>query len=469
MTPSFRESSAHVPYHDVITRQNTRLCFVYGLLPRIARARRGQPIGDILEFGRLNSHVRSNEELLPAVLHAASLAGQDAGPGQPVNLLPAMRSLRAYLMATSRGDLVLVLDGDLDEPVDSHGMAALLATTCFDRWQLTIAGQPAMTWVSAALAEAGLPGLSTEFGNDVHQCVFPEPALAEILDTQYRPEAAGRLITELVYRATMEDDAGAAPSGIYLPSILNRPGSTIVAHGRGVSVFAGWAAAVENAFVLTAISTVSSLGALRRVRREAFSAMALSGHDAGPAAAERSLVVQLSDRLSEMQLDLSFGVETYIDAVLVPEMVVEGFQRSLGDAVGIRDGLENTSRMLDRVAAVLSVRLSKLEAAERERVERRDRLVGVLVAVATLLALPPTLLLAFFGVNARQVNQANSIFDFHAYWGAYLLAWLPFMALVAAGTLAYARIRDHSRPGRMPHVRRRRRAGATDQGLGADD
>jgi hypothetical protein len=469
MTPSYPETSGPVPYHDVITRQNTRLCFVYGLLPRIASSGRGQPIGDVFEFGRLHSHVRSNEELLPTVLHAASLAGHDDAPGQPASLLPAMRSLRACLMTTTRGDLVLVLDGELDEPLDSHGMAALLATTCFDRWQLTLAGQPAMTWAAAALAGAGLPGLSPEFGNDVHQCVFPELALAKSLDPQHQPEAAGGLITEIVYRGTMSDESGAAPAGIYLPPILNRPGSTVVAHGRGVSVFTGWATAVENAFVLTAISTVSSLGALRRVRREAFSAMALSDNGAGAARAERSLVMQLSDRLSEMQLDLSFGVETYIDAVLVPEMVVEGFQRSLGDATGMRDGLENTSRMLDRVAAVMSVRLSKLEAAERERVERRDRLVGILVAVATLLALPPTLLLAFFGVNARQVHQANSMFDFHAYWGAYLLAWLPFMALVAAGSLAYARIRDRSRPGRLPPVRRRRRAAAPDQGLDADD
>jgi nitrate reductase gamma subunit len=90
------------------------------------------------------------------------------------------------------------------------------------------------------------------------------------------------------------------------------------------------------------------------------------------------------------------------------------------------------------------------------------------VAAATLLALPPTLLLAFFGVNARQVNQANSMFDLHAYWGAYLLAWLPFIALVAAGSLAYARLRERRRPGGVPPGPGRMQVTARDQRLDAD-
>jgi predicted metal-binding membrane protein len=112
--------------------------------------------------------------------------------------------------------------------------------------------------------------------------------------------------------------------------------------------------------------------------------------------------------------------------------------------------------MLQRVGTVISVRLSKLESADRDRIERRDRLVAVLVAVASLLALPPALILAFFGVNARQVDPARSIFDLHAYWGAYCLAWLPFIMLVSVGSVLYSRIRGRGRwPGTVTRARRK--------------
>jgi hypothetical protein len=142
-----------------------------------------------------------------------------------------------------------------------------------------------------------------------------------------------------------------------------------------------------------------------------------------------------------MQLDLSFGVEAHIDSILIPEMVVEAFQNSLSKAVGIRESLDNTSRMLERVDTVISARLSKLEAGDRERIERRDRLVAIFVTTASLLALPPALLLAFFGTNASNVHPDDSIFDLHVYWGAYLLAWVPFILLVSVGGLLYSRLR----------------------------
>jgi predicted metal-binding membrane protein len=122
-------------------------------------------------------------------------------------------------------------------------------------------------------------------------------------------------------------------------------------------------------------------------------------------------------------------------------MVVEGFQTSLSKAVGIRESLENTSRMLQRVGTVISARLSKLQAGDREKAERRDRLVAILVAIASLLALPPALLLAFFGINSPNIHPGDSIFDLHVYWGAYVLAWLPFILLVSIGGFLYSRLR----------------------------
>jgi hypothetical protein len=432
-------------FNDVTSRQRTRVCFSYGLTPRLPVTVPAKCIGESYDFGRLAKHVYSGRDLLPRVLIDKQLVPSDPGPPEPpaLSLFPSMYALRITLTITPRGGGVLIIDGELAEPLTPQELAELLAVTCFERENIKIDELPILDWILQELRQIGVYLDTLEFGLDVHQCVFPGNSLQDKLRIQENPSEINRIASEILYRGTVPVDAGSL-LGINVPQGLNNPGNTFVAHGRGVSLFSGWTKPLEHAFVLTAISTVSALGALRLSRHEAFAAMALA-QDANLASAQnaRTLVSKLSDRLNEMQLDLSFGVETHIDSILIPEMVIEGFQRSLSEAVGIRESLENTSRMLQRVGAVISARLSKLTAGDRERIERRDRLVAILIGVASLLALPPALLLAFFGIEAPQVHPADSIFDFHAYWSAYALAWLPFVILVVVGGILYSRIRRH--------------------------
>jgi Mg2+ and Co2+ transporter CorA len=114
-------------------------------------------------------------------------------------------------------------------------------------------------------------------------------------------------------------------------------------------------------------------------------------------------------------------------------MLMEGFQSSLRDALGIRDSLENSARMVERLTSVIDVRSAALDAALAERDEARDRTISGLAAAATLIALPPTLLLAFFGVNGSNVDEKRSILDLGTYGVAYPPAWLPFVILVVIG------------------------------------
>ncbi|MGH3290569.1 MAG: hypothetical protein ACRDP7_02055, partial [Trebonia sp.] len=75
----------------------------------------------------------------------------------------------------------------------------------------------------------------------------------------------------------------------------------------------------------------------------------------------------------------------------------------------------------------------------------------------TLLALPPTLLLAYFGTNSTNVDARLSIFDLHHYGVAYLVVWLPFIALAVAALVLRWRIQPRA-PGwgaQGPHDRHR--------------
>ncbi|MGC0399133.1 Mg2+ and Co2+ transporter CorA [Streptomyces sp. SAI-126] len=203
---------------------------------------------------------------------------------------------------------------------------------------------------------------------------------------------------------------------------------------------------MENGLILVAVGMISALAVLQRTRLAAFETMRANERAAAESPYEiRRLISRLSDGVNELQLDLAFGVEAYVDSLLIPEMVMEAFQSSLRDALGIPDSLDNSARMVERLTSVISARSAALSAQLAERDDRRDRTVSALVAVATGIALPPTLLLAFFGANASDVDNRRSIFDAH-YLPAYLLAWLPFIALAAIGYLLLRRVSRRSGP-----------------------
>jgi len=81
-----------------------------------------------------------------------------------------------------------------------------------------------------------------------------------------------------------------------------------------------------------------------------------------------------------------------------------------------------------------------LGAAAQEYTERRDKIFATVVAIGSLLALPPALLLAYFGVNSSNVDPHRSIFDMGHYGLAYLAAWTPFIALVALAAIMRRRV-----------------------------
>lgn len=343
------------------------------------------------------------------------------------------------VLVTPRSDPLLVLDLELPGEATTHQVAALLATTCFERERLTVAGRPVLPWLAG---EFPLPA-PVEFGGNVHQCVFAGGTLGDhLLATMLEPAPA---VTTIVYRNTVSPDRG-SQLGIRAPAALNNPGESLVAHGRGVSLAVGWSRPVQNVFALAATTIVSALGVLRRTRGLAFEALELN-RTAQLASTDdaRRLVTQLSSRLGEVQLDLSFGVEAYADSVLIPEQLVDSFHTSMREAAQLDTGLTNTSRMVDRLAAVIRARAAVLDAATQDERERRSRVFNVMLAVGSLIALPPSLLLAFFGVTSPDVDQARSILDLGRYWLVYGLAWLPFAALLLAGFLLRRRIRASSR------------------------
>jgi hypothetical protein len=130
--------------------------------------------------------------------------------------------------------------------------------------------------------------------------------------------------------------------------------------------------------------------------------------------------------------------------ILIPELLIESYHSSLRNVASLRESLANTSRIVDRVAAVIESRRATVEASLQAYTEQKDKVLVGLVAVGSLLALPPTLLLTFFGTNSTNVDAHFSIFDLRHYGVAYLVVWCPFLALAIAALLLRWRIQPRT-------------------------
>jgi hypothetical protein len=427
---------------DSDTRERTRILLLFSLSGRVRPD--GAALGalvDRFDFGRFTPHLRTSHPVLPVPVLADRVLperlrlphGDHSLDLAPVGIL---------VVASPRGDATLVVDCGFVGEIDAGDVAAWLAATCFDRERIQLGDRPLLDVLSERLNLAQ----PLAFGQNVHQLVFPGGQLRRDLLAAGDADEPRRnaLLNEIVYRGRMPGNPS-SPSGGDTPPNLRNHGMTLSAHGRGVSVKVGWAPHVENGLALVAVGMISALSVLQRTRLAAFEMMKANEQAMTDSPYEiRSLISRLSAGVNELQLDLAFGVEAYVDSLLIPEMLMEGFQTSLGDALGIRDCLENSARMVERLTSVINARSAALDAELAERDDRRDRTVSGLVAAATLIALPPTLLLAFFGVNGTEVDDKRSILDLGAYGTAYALAWLPFVILVVIGYLLLRRVSTRS-------------------------
>ncbi|MFJ9153350.1 hypothetical protein ACIRP7_36025 [Streptomyces sp. NPDC102270] len=415
---------------DSGTRELTRVVVLFSLTGRLDPGRPAPAsLVDTFDFGRFALHLTSSEAVLPVPVLVEDVAPEELRLPHGDHGLD-LASVGIAVLATPRGDITLALDCGFAGQTPPAALAAWLADTCFDRDRITLGSTALLDSLGGRLA----PREPLAFGQNVHQLVFPGGDLANDL---LGPEETRlpTLLNEIVYRGRLS---------LSEPPHLHKNGRTLSAHGRGVSVHAGWAGHVENGLILVAVGMVSALAVLQRTRLAAFETMRANEQAAAESPYEiRRLISRLSDGVNELQLDLAFGVEAYVDSLLIPETVMETFQSSLRDALGIPDSLDNSARMVERLTSVISARSAALQAQLAERDDRRDRTVSALVAVATGIALPPTLLLAFFGANASNVDNRRSIFDAH-YLPAYLLAWLPFIALAVIGYLLLRRVSRRS-------------------------
>lgn len=349
-------------------------------------------------------------------------------------------SIQAILVAAPFGGGVLALM-TIDFSGDLIGVIPMLCETAMRRYEVKarsrVSDQP---WpLHVALAAAIKPDLAVtsyaRFGPDVHQLVFPGAhATSDLLTPAVggsRPEPNLDRIARIVYRS--DEPFRPDLSALQVPRELNRPAGAASAHGRGVTVLAGAAEHVENGLVLTATELLAAVAHLRTIRKEAATALGEVNRGLGGLRSlsdRRLALARQSWRLARMQVDLSFGVESAMDAAKVPEIVLEPYRRTLSQTLGLAEGAQATASMLARLSAAITALQNAGTAFEQEAAERRRGAFGLLATWVSVIALIGSAL-AFFGTQSTQVSSTNSLFSLRHYWGFYLFwAGLAVMTIV---------------------------------------
>ena len=384
-------------------------------------------------------------EELAAIDH--TLLGTPEKTFSPVNA-------RVFVVFSPLGSATLLLVVDFD--ADLATAVSLLQETCFRRDHLVLHHKKLL----GIFAESLPPEVAAHIGSvkldrDVHQLLLAGKDLAaalpaDVVETDAKYQPAGFM--KLVYREERRFRSDPAHTSMRYPAELNRPFGTLCAHGRGVTVLVGAAEHVEWGVVMTAVELVAALGQLRRIRLAASKALTDAGK-LGQRTAEpgqvRSDLGKLTRRLGDLGVDMSFGVDAYLDALRFPEIVLQSYRDSLAETLGIADGATRTAHMLRRLENVLTARREELAAVEEREADIRRKRTRLAAGWVTLIAVPLTVILGFLGANAKQVNNSDSVFAWQHYWpyyagllGIVLVAVPIFLGAWAWGAYKIPRIRD---------------------------
>lgn len=262
-----------------------------------------------------------------------------------------------------------------------------------------------------------------DFLPERHQLVFGDPPA---------PAECEEIMQHLVYRADLPYNK--EHSVICYPDELNRRPGWLAAVGPYVSVVCGHADFIQNAIFLSAVQGVAAAAELREIRHAAYQDVSLFRspiQDGRSVQSRRKALERIADNLKGLEIELSYSVEAPADlGLLVPSLRVESFHKALFESMELLAKAETVSRMLERLERAINAELTSIESAERRADEERRLRWAVAIGFLSAVAVPTGIILAFFGINANEVNPDRSIFDHH-----YLPVYITVLTVMTIGAL----------------------------------
>jgi hypothetical protein len=421
-----------------------RVLSIYATPWHLADGTPGGDLADYLRLWRFEQYYRLSADQLPAVLHRETL-----DPGtlrfQRWPHAGGLTGAQMWLLRLPSGQIAAVLS--LDVQAGLIDTIDLLEDCYFADVQ---AGEARLE--EHALALAAQFGVATSTGPSFlperHQLVLDHAPAPEVDDGE-------DLIQRLIYRTNLPYRK--EYSAIRYPAELNRRPGWLAAVGPYVSVVCGHPDFIENAIFVSAVQAVAAAAQLRAIRQAAyadvrqFRDLESAG---GTTQARRLTLERIADQLGDLELELSYSVEATADlGLLVPSLRAEGFHNALYESMGLAGKAITAGKMLQRLSAAIGAELTAIESAERRADDNRRVRYAVAVGFVSAVAIPASLILAYLGINASQVNPNLSMFS-HRYLSMYLIvAGVIVLGVLLSSGLYLQQRRDarrHHSPAQSP-------------------
>jgi hypothetical protein len=393
------------------------------------------------ELGRLAEFYDLFADQLPTVLVSESIPPESLNldtRSSDVEILAA----RAWLFALPSDQVVAALT--LDFPSrggESDNVCTVRALEACAYAEISVAGRELVAYVSD-LAERGAAEL---IGSDDVRTLPPERHQVVFLPGgPDRPPPDKTTVDRILYR--IDPPYRKVFMSTQRPTGLNQEERTLGAVTPYVSLLYGHQRYVENSVFLTTVQAVGTAARFRQIWHEAHRHVRTfreTKQASTVGVQRRGDLEELVDQLGNLELDLSFSVETSSDlGLLIPSLRIETFSRALYEVMEIPTRAQTVSRMFTRLDSSIASELTAIEIRERRRDERRRVRTAFAVGALTVLGVPLGFLVTFFGINATQVSPQWSMFDMdHYLWvwvTAGVLAILPIPILALSYGLTYS-------------------------------
>ena len=276
--------------------------------------------------------------------------------------------------------------------------------------------------------EFGLLGKYNEinFGIESHLVV-----LGNFEDRVYKPK--DNIVKKTIYRNNLpvRDDI----DNILFPPELNRRAETVGAVGPLVTYLAGQQIYLEHTLILCAIQIVGDISHLREIRKKLFemhqsisdSKNVFEGYKK-----RRVVVAQILEVCSELELNLSFGIEALHDILsFIPALRVENYYNSFLSVLNARERTGIVSIMIARLKSAADSEMSSIRIYERKYDETKRKAWEVAIGFISAIAIPLGIVFGFFGMNAAEIDSSKSFLSFIHYGRIYyVIGLIYFGALI---------------------------------------
>lgn len=281
---------------------------------------------------------------------------------------------------------------------------------------------------------APIDDVNNPFPPERHQIVFAEQIAAPPTNSRKAPspEQTDEVIKAILYRVQAPD----RPEFSRYERIKElSDGNKICAVTPYASLLSNHQDYLENSIFLTVVQAVGTAARFRQIWHQANHEVRnfrRTGQAQLVGRQSRRKLQNLADEFGNLQLDLGFSVETSADlGLLIPSLRVTSFHHRLHEAMELRERSETVSRMFNRLDASIQSELTAIDIRSKREDEQRRLRWEVSLGILTFIAIPISVLGAFFGSNDQQVNQQWSIFDLQhygrVYAGTLVLTLIPFV------------------------------------------